>query len=103
MTSQDVAGRENPENQGENQGEEAQLSSETTRQCIAITERFRAGTLAKVSAILELQSTIPHNDEPTHLKALGAYLRVLDNFECIRGRIEPGGVEGDEGSEPGAG
>jgi hypothetical protein len=51
MTSQDVAGQENPENQGENQEEEAQLSSEVTRQCIEITERFRAGTLAKVSAI----------------------------------------------------
>jgi hypothetical protein len=103
MTSQDVAGQENPENQDENQEEEAQLSSEVTRQCIEITERFRAGTLAKVSAILELQSTIPHDDEPTHLKALGAYVRVLDNFERIRGRVEPRGVEGDEDGEPGAG
>ena len=103
MTSLDVAGQENSENQNENQEEGAQLSSEITRQCIEITERFRSGTLAKVSAILELQSTIPHDDEPTHLKALGAYLRVLDNFERIRGRVEPGGVEGDEDGEPGAG
>src|ERR1700683_5204791 len=96
MTSQDGAGQENPENQGENQEEGSQLSSEVTRQCIEITERFRAGTLAKVSAILELQSTILHDNEATHLKALGAYIRVLNNFECIRGRVEPRGLEGDE-------
>jgi hypothetical protein len=33
MTSQDVEGQENPDNQGENQ-EGAQLGSQVTRQCI---------------------------------------------------------------------
>lgn len=101
--TQDVEGQENPENQGENQEQGAQLSSEVTKQCIEITKWFRAGTLAKVSAILELQSTIPRDDESAYLKALSTYVHVLDNFECIRGRIEPGRIEGDEDVEPGAG
>ena len=80
-----------------------QLSSEITRQCIKITEHFHTRTLTKVSAILELQSTIPHDEEPTHLKALGTYLHILDNFEHIHERVEPRGVGGDEDGKPGVG
>jgi hypothetical protein len=58
---------------------------------LTLTERFRTGVISKVSAILELQGAIPRveSDETTYLAALGSYMRVLDNFECIRERVAP--------------
>ena len=83
MTSQDVSGHENARNEG---GQGTSPDTNVTKECVEITERFRAGTITKVSAILALQRTIPQETETTYLEALGAYLRVLGNFEHIRER-----------------
>jgi hypothetical protein len=100
MTSQDATRQESERAEGQ-QGPPPDI--ETTAKCVEITERFRAGTISKVSAILELQQTIPHRVEATYLEALGAYMRVLDNFESIRERVVPGeDARGHEaGGEPG--
>jgi hypothetical protein len=78
------------------------FSADITQKCVEVTEKFRAGTITKISAILELQATIPRDDEATHHQALEAYIRVLDNFERIRDRVIPGGVPGgrDRSTEP---
>ena len=69
--------------------------ADVTARCVEITERYRAGPITKVSAMLELQKTIPHEVKGTYLKALGAYLQVLDVFERIRERVIPGGDSRD--------
>ena len=100
MTSQDVSGHENARNEG---GQGTSPDTDVTKECVEITERFRAGTITKVSAILALQQTIPQETKTTYLEALGAYLRVLDNFEhirertsCIEGLREPSGNADNE-------
>jgi hypothetical protein len=67
------------------------LSAEIMSKCIEIMERYRSGIITKVTAILRLQSILPHNIKTTYREALGAYIRVLDNFERIRERPIPGG------------
>jgi len=100
----DVEGQANPRNETETQEQEEELplSSEVTEKCIGITERYRSGIVTKVSAILELQGTISRDDESAYLQALGAYVRVLDNFERIRERASTGRNAGDvaDGGEP---
>jgi len=104
MTNQNAEGTESNPSQTQETG--PRFSPETTKKCIDITERFRAGVIAKVGAILELRLTIPRDDidESTYLEALGAYIRVLDNFERVRERGAPRGVpvEGGDPGHPGA-
>jgi len=57
MTSQDAQEQGNTGNKGE--PATPTLSVDITMKCVDITERFCAGTISKVSAILELQKTIP--------------------------------------------
>jgi hypothetical protein len=93
----DVEEQANSRNETETQEQEEELplSSEVTEKCIRITERYCSGIVTKVSAILELQGTIPPDDESTYLQALGAYVRVLDNFKRIRERASTGRNTGD--------
>jgi Icc-related predicted phosphoesterase len=79
------------------------LGVDITAKCVEITKRFHARTITKVSAILELQESIPRENETTHREALRAYIRVFDNFERIRERVTPvkavGGGEDNQGVE----
>ena len=95
MTSQNAQGQADAGSEG-HQGDSS-LSSEITEKCAAITERFCTGTISKVSAILELQGTVPRDNESTYHQALGAYIRVLDNFERIRERANPEDIPGGGG------
>jgi hypothetical protein len=73
----------------ENQGKDTialpikEFSSDVTEKCIKVTESFRSGSITNVMAILRLQEIIPHDTEnhASYIQALGAYMRVLDNFE----------------------
>ena len=87
MTSQDVEQQGNTSSEGE-QGQPSH-GPDIAEKCVEITERYRAGTITKVHAILELQGSIPHDSENTYLETLGAYIRILDNFERIRERTTP--------------
>jgi hypothetical protein len=62
MTNQDVP------TQTTNQSKrgDSLLGTEVTEKCIEITERFRAGSITKVSAILELQGIIPQSADTTY-------------------------------------
>jgi hypothetical protein len=77
-------------------------STEVRLKCVEITKKYHSGIITKVTAILKLQQAIPHDDEDTFLKSLGAYIRVLDNFERIHKRAAPRGrstsrdVEGEQ-------
>ena len=103
MTSQDVTAQESTRNESGQQT--ATQASDVTETCVGITEKYRAGTISKVGAILELQSTIPHDVETTYLDTLGAYIQILDNFEHIRGRTLSSGTAGNEveNDKPGTG
>jgi hypothetical protein len=106
MTNQDASGHDNTRDgceRGEHEQGGPSPDADVTARCVEITERYRAGTITKVSAILELQTTIPHEVEETYLEALAAYLRVLDNFKRIRERVIPGGESRnrEDDGEPG--
>jgi len=106
MTNQDASGHDNTRDEHE-RGEPKQggpsPDADVTARCVEITERYRAGTITKVSAILELQMTIPCEVKGTYLEALTAYLRVLNNFKCIRERVIPCGESRnrEDDGEPG--
>ena len=99
MTSQDVQTQGNAGDDHEQR--DVSFGADVTAKCIEITERFRSGVISKVQAILALQSAIPHDNEHTYLQALGAYMRVLDNFERIRERAIPGPNRPGEGDNEG--
>ena len=103
MTSQDVTVQESTHNEGGQQT--VAQASDVTEMCVGITEKYRTGTISKVGAILELQSTIPHDVEATYIDTLGAYIQILNNFEHIRGRTLSSGTAGNEveNDEPGTG
>jgi hypothetical protein len=82
MTSHDSLGCENARDEEDQEG--SSLSTDITTKCVEVTEKFHAGTIMKVSAILALQEIILHQVETTYLEAFGAYLQVLNNFENIR-------------------
>ena len=82
----------------ENTREGKQQSSfvnKITEKYIGITEKFCSAKITKVSAILEIQSTILHDSKPTFLQALGSYIGVLNNFEHMWDRLIPGGAPVD--------
>ena len=103
---------ERPETQsGDEHGQnDTNLTTEITQKCVAITEKFRSGVISKVNAFIDLQRAIPHDesDPSTHIKALEAYIRILDNFKRLRinvggnggARAEPDGGDERDG-EPG--
>jgi hypothetical protein len=100
--SQDDKEQESPrEEGGQLPIQNSSFSTEVTKECVEITECFCAGTITKVSVILHLQNTLPQDDKATYHKALGAYMRVLNNFERIGERIIPRKNRDNRSGEPG--
>ena len=95
MTSQNAQGQ--ADTGGEDPQRDTLLSLEIMEKCIGITERFCAGMISKVLALLELQATVPQDNESTYHQALGAYIQVLDNFKRIRERANPEDIPGGRG------
>jgi hypothetical protein len=95
MTSQNAQGQADVG--GEDSQRDTSLSLEIMEKCIGITERFCAGMILKVSALLELQATVLQDNESTYHQALGAYIRVLNNFERIKERANPEDIPGGGG------
>lgn len=68
-------------------------------------QEFRAGSVTKIEAILKIRDTIPQSDDDQgRIRALGAYLRMLDSFEQYRDNAATrGGVRHDDGGGRGDG
>ncbi|KIY46252.1 hypothetical protein FISHEDRAFT_75807 [Fistulina hepatica ATCC 64428] len=71
------------------------VHTEAIAACESIVERFRAGTISKARAIIEIQHQVPFSgkfdDEEqltAHSTVIGSFLRKLDSFERIRGIAE---------------
>lgn len=80
-------------------------NNEASKQCNAVIERYRTGSLAKVDAVLELHRSIPRTEEATDEQfrsALQAYLSMLDDADKLRdsaakrGDAPPGREDGAE-------
>lgn len=93
------------EREGSHTLPEQGTNSDVAAKCIEVTERFRAGVITKVPAIIELQDIIPNDSENpvTAIKALESYVRILDNVERLRDRgITDGGLgSGNNGDDEG--
>jgi len=66
--------------------DEGQLDPQVSKKCIEIAQEFRIGRRTKVSALLEIQKTIPResdSDEHFHV-AFGSYSKMLDGFQRYR-------------------
>lgn len=89
-----------------NQGEAERAITQT---CLAITESFRAGTVSKTGAILQLQAALPGAngsalERETYVGALGSYIMTLDGFDLLRREAIAQGARGREGDNvPGGG
>ena len=76
------------------------LAAEVLRQCEAVVEQYRTGSLEKVQAVIELQEAIPRDDEQRFRDALAAQLRIIDSIDRVRdgggarGSIVAGGLNG---------
>jgi hypothetical protein len=64
------------------------LSSDVSQRCTKIVEEFRLGNKDKLSAILDVQASIPHQslDDSTLRSAMRTYLNMLESFETYRDR-----------------
>ncbi|KAI3998268.1 hypothetical protein K525DRAFT_275390 [Schizophyllum commune Loenen D] len=86
------------------------LAAEVLSKCDDIIERYRAGSVAKVRAYIELQKAIPADDEKVFEDALSAQMRAIDSVDRLRhgggergsatangllGQAQPPGADGD--------
>jgi hypothetical protein len=67
---------------------ESTLTSEVSQQCTKIIEDFRLGRKDKISAMLDIQASIPHESliDASFRSALKSYYQVLESFENFRDR-----------------
>ena len=58
------------------------IAEDIVRECIAVMERFHAGRISKVEAIVELYESIPgHSEYKPFVRVLDVYVCILNNFE----------------------
>jgi hypothetical protein len=96
MSGENRDGSKTPSGE-ENQGQDNFLEPEVAKKCLEITQQYRASDITKVSAILQLQETIPHveDNEDAFISALASYISILDNFEQFRTRAAQRRNDGD--------
>lgn len=78
---------------------ESTLTSEVSQQCTKIVEDFRLGRKDKISAILDIQASIPHESltDASFRAALKSYYQMLESFENFRDRSTQIQVRSDLG------
>ena len=58
------------------------IAKDIVRACITVMERFHAGRITKVEAIVELYESIPgHSEYEPFIRALDVYVHILNSFE----------------------
>jgi len=67
---------------------ESTLSSDVSQQCTKIVEDFRLRRKDKISALLDIQASIPHKSltDASFRSALKLYYQMLESFENFRDR-----------------
>lgn len=76
--------------------------------CHTITESYRAGTISKTLAILQLQEALPGaegvpDERRAFVSALESYVSILDGFDRLRRGAVAQGSAGREGDDAGVG
>ncbi|KAF5377223.1 hypothetical protein D9615_006397 [Tricholomella constricta] len=92
-------------------GSPALFSSEISRLCTAVTDRYRAGEFPKSSAILLIRDILCRDgadpEADAFVAAFSSFIAILDGFERFRARAAtrgghgPGGAETAGDGEPG--
>ncbi|TRM63041.1 hypothetical protein BD626DRAFT_403342 [Schizophyllum amplum] len=68
------------------------IDSAVLEKCNTVIDQYRAGTVSKARAYVELQKSIPADDEDVFYAALEAQMRAIDSIDRLRDTAMPRGL-----------